>query len=290
MSRIVVRPARPLAVLSFLVLAASPAFAQSAPSALEAGLRYRSGRVTVGHGLAEIAVPEGLRFLDAGDSRRLLLEGWDATSLPGAEVLGMLVPAGLSPLADDGWAVLVTFDARGHVGDSNAGTFDVARLLRDVQARARASNVDRRAAGADSVNVVGWATPPRFDAATHSLSWAQELAFGSRPRHVLTADVRILGRRGVLGLTAVALMSQLDDVRARLDALVPAIAFAEGQRYDDYRVGQDDVSSVTVAALVTASPAGAETAPSRLPLLASTTLAVGVAAVMMALGRGRGRR
>ena len=86
------------------------------------------------------------------------------------------------------------------------------RLRRPARRHAR-GNVRRQRvrvdAGYEPIELVGWATPPRYDSRTHKLYWAKELKFGDSDENTLNYNIRILGRRGVLVLNAVAGMSQL---------------------------------------------------------------------------------
>lgn len=121
----------------------------------------------------------------------------------------MLIPAGVSPLAKEGWGIVITFDDHGYVDDKDAATMDFTKLLKQMQDETREENAERQKEGFEPIQVIGWAEPPSYDAAAHKLYWAKELAFGSTSQHTLNYSIRILGRRGVLVLNAVAGMSQL---------------------------------------------------------------------------------
>ncbi|WP_244292354.1 DUF2167 domain-containing protein [Xanthomonas hyacinthi] len=46
-----------------------------------------------------------------------------------------------------------------------------------MQKETREENTQRKQAGDESVDLVGWAVPPRYAAATKKPCWARELAF-----------------------------------------------------------------------------------------------------------------
>lgn len=46
---------------------------------------------------------------------------------------------------------------------------------------------------------MGWAEPPSYDAPAHKMYWAKDLLFSGNTEHTLNYNIRILGRRGVLG-------------------------------------------------------------------------------------------
>src|SRR4051812_21520311 len=159
--------------------------------------------------MATIRLPKSFRFLGPEGSRRLLTEAWNNPPEAAQGVLGMLVPARVSPLTQEGWGIVITYDDDGYVNDSDAASIDYNKLLREMQSATAEANEERRKQGRRPVTLVGWAEPPAYDAAAHKLYWAKELAFDNRPEHTLNYNIRILGRRGVLVLNAVSDMKQL---------------------------------------------------------------------------------
>src|SRR5207247_2241570 len=90
------------------------------------------------------------------------------------------------------------------------------------------------------------------------LYWAKELAFGDS-EHTLNYNIRILGRRGVLVLNAVADMKQLASIRRETRALLPAVEFEQGHRYSDFLPGKDRAAAYGITGLIvgaTAAKAG----------------------------------
>jgi uncharacterized membrane-anchored protein len=218
-------------------------------AAFEAKLTYQTGTVQLPHGLATLALPPSLRFLDEKDARTLLTKGWGNPPETAEGVLGMVVPAGLSPLADEGWGIIIEFEDEGFVNDSDAATLDYPKMMREMQASTREGNKDRQEAGYGAVELVGWAEPPHYEAATHKLYWAKELAFDGNERHTLNYNIRILGRRGVLVLNAVGSMDQLDLIHQATPEVLAAVEFNEGHRYSDFTEG-DKVAAYGIGGLI----------------------------------------
>lgn len=265
-------------VLVSLVAQVVPARAQATAEEFEAKLGYRTGTVDVGDGLATIALPDGFRFIGPEGSRRLIVEAWGNPPGAGDGVLGMIVPSAVSPLTDEGWGVVITFDDDGYVDDDDAGAIDYAKMLGEMQASTAEANADRIEQGFDPVRLVGWAEPPHYDAAAHKLYWAKELAFGDRGDHTLNYNIRILGRRGVLVLNAVSSMAQLGEIRASSQALLPSVEFNDGHRYTDYLPGSDKAATYGIAGLIAGATA-AKTGMLKalwLGLLASKKLVLGL--------------
>jgi len=215
----------------------------------EAKLGYQSGAVTIKDGLAHLNVPPSFRFLGEEGSKRLLVKGWGNPEESAEGVLGMLVPADISPLADSGWAVVITYDEDGYVDDKGAESIDYTALLKEMKEGVAEANKEREKQGYEPVTLVGWAEPPTYNRDTHKLYWAKELQFGDSP-HTLNYNVRILGRRGVLVLNAVSGMDQLDRVKGSMAEVISFVDFGEGHKYTDFVAGTDKVAAYGVAGLV----------------------------------------
>jgi uncharacterized membrane-anchored protein len=233
-----------------LVLTPGAALAQddTTVEAFEASLTYERGTVMLGEDLATLEVPAEFRFLGPDDAQRLLTEGWG--NPPMDAPLGMIVPSGVGPLSPEGWGVVITFEEDGYVEDDDAETLDYDELLAEIQADTRAESEAREDAGYESIELVGWAAQPHYDASTHKLYWAQELRFGNQEPHTLNYNIRVLGRRGVLVMNAVAGMSMLDEVETDMQSVMAFVDFNEGHRYTDFVPGADQVAVYGLGALV----------------------------------------
>ncbi|HJR63139.1 MAG TPA: DUF2167 domain-containing protein [Gemmatimonadaceae bacterium] len=221
--------------------------AQNRTAQFEASLLYREGTITLKDGLATLTLPQGYRYLGPEDTERVLVE-WG--NPPGSATLGMIVPGGLGATDEESWAVIVSFDEDGYVEDDEAASIDYDELLRDMQKATRDDNKARTEAGYAPVDLVGWAARPHYDSTTRKLYWAKELQFGQAPERTLNYDVRALGRRGVLVLSAVAAMKQLTEVETGMQQVLGFVAFNEGHRYADYIPGTDKVAAYGIGALI----------------------------------------
>jgi uncharacterized membrane-anchored protein len=200
--------------------------------------------------MATITLPESFRYIGAQSAKRVLSEAWGNPPAASTGVLGMLVPADVSVTAEEGWGIVITFDEDGYVDDEEAAGIDFDDLLEDMKSDAEDTNSQREKLGFDPVTLVGWAEQPHYDAAAHKLYWAKELEFGGNPDHTLNYNIRILGRRGVLVLNAVASMNQLDAIRAETENVLAAVEFNEGHRYADYVPGTDKAAAYGIAGLI----------------------------------------
>jgi uncharacterized membrane-anchored protein len=254
-----------LLVAATLVFVAASAHAQSprgpssTPEEFESKLGYQTGTVALKNGMATIRLPESFRFLGPDGSRRLLVDAWGNPPAAAEDVLGMLIPSDASPVSAEGWGIVITYDEDGYVDDGDAAKMDYNKLLKEMQESASQSNEERKKQGFDTVRLVGWAEPPSYDRAAHKMYWAKDLMFGSNSEHTLNYNIRILGRRGVLVLNAVASMGQLAAIRSETKNVLNAIEFNEGHRYADFLPGKDKAAAYGLAGLIvgaTAAKAG----------------------------------
>ena len=242
-----------------VVQAQGPSGPSSPPEEFEAKLGYQTGTVTLKNGMATIKLPASFRFLGPEGSRRLLTDGWGNPPDAAEDVLGMLVPSAHSPLSPEGWGIVITYDEDGYVNDDDAASIDYNKMLKEMQEATEEANETRKEQGFETVSLVGWAEPPSYDRAAHKLYWAKDLVFGGGDEHTLNYGIRILGRRGVLVLNAVANISQLAAIRGESKNILAAIEFNEGHRYADFLPGKDKAATYGLAGLIvgaTAAKAG----------------------------------
>lgn len=213
----------------------------------EASLQYQTGDVALGDDLATIHLGDALRFLGPAEAERVLV-AWG--NPPGHAVLGMVLPVGISPFHDESWAVLVTYSDEGYVSDEDAKDIDFSELLTEMKADTEAANEERTQAGYPAVHLVGWAEPPRYDATSQKLFWAKELDFAGSEAHSLNYDIRVLGRKGVLELSAIAGIEQLATIKAEMPKVLAAVEFNPGMRYADFVPDVDKVAGYGIGALV----------------------------------------
>lgn len=228
--------------------AAALAAAQQAAKKIADSLHYQKGTVVIQEGLAKVAMPEYYRYLNAADSETLLTQLWGNPK--GTGTIGMIVPAEFDPLIGDSWAVILSFAEDGYVKDDDAAKINYTDMLKKMKEDVSEGNKVRTKEGYAPIELVGWASPPRYDAANHKLYWAKELKFGNEADHTLNYNIRMLGRRGVLVLNAVAPISQLKQVEGATPALLAMVDFQEGHRYTDFKNDTDKVATYGLAALV----------------------------------------
>lgn len=211
-------------------------------------LKYQHGEIALQGNLAKLNVPAEFNFLGRDDAQTVLTTLWH--NPPNHDTLGMLLPADKTPLDEDCWAVTISYADDGYVKDDDAAKINYDDLLKKMQKSARDANAERVKQGYPSIELVGWAEPPRYDPQTHKMYWAKEIKFGGEPEHTLNYNIRILGRRGVLLLNVIGSMDQLNQIQQSTPQILSMVNFNEGSRYTDFDSKTDKVATYGLAALV----------------------------------------
>lgn len=208
-----------------------------------AGPAGRSGLIAVPASDLALTVPTSFLFYPPDAARAHL--GRVGAPTPTGDIVGMLAPADLTPGQDDFWGAVLTYQQIGRVDAATASGLADAGFDQTVrQARASAQRSFQR-----------FETPPSFVASQNALNWVEQTAQPQPTAFAYRAEGRILGRRGVAGVTAPARADQLAQVKALSPTLAGMIGFSQGNAYADYNAQIDTASVYTVPGLVTNLPA-----------------------------------
>ena len=213
-------------------------------------LKFQEGQIALRGGLATLNLTESFRYLDPAGAETVLTGIW-GNPAPPQKPLGMIVPTQFNPFSSNAWCVVIRYQEDGYVKDGDAEKINYTKLLKEMQEGTRAASAQRVKEGYPAIELVGWATPPRYDRATHKFYWAKELKFGDSPEgRTLNYSLRILGRRGILELNAVSSMDQLADIEKATPSILAMVDFNSGHRYADFKPGSDKLATYGLAALV----------------------------------------
>ena len=215
---------------------------------LESTFKYQTGQIKFDDNIGTLTVPQGFRYLDGQQARYVIHDLWGN---PGGEgTMGMLVPADIPITSLEAWAFIITYEEMGYVKDDDADDIDYDELLGELQTEATEENEQRTKQGYEPISIVGWATAPFYDKDKKILHWAKEIKFGESEENTLNYNVRVLGRKGVLVLNAVASMSDMPEVKDNINPVLTAFAYSEGNQYDDFNPEVDEVAAWTIGGLV----------------------------------------
>ncbi|MEY3213419.1 MAG: hypothetical protein RIT28_3900 [Pseudomonadota bacterium] len=214
--------------------------------ALESSLTYRQGDISLAQGRVTLSVPSDFRYLGPADADKVLV-AWGNPPSGGGE--GLLLPADIGPFETESWAVILTYTEDGHVEDDDASEIDYDELLEEMREEIADNREARLKAGYGTVELLGWAEAPRYDPVGRRLYWAKHLRFNETAESI-NYDVRVLGRRGVLSMSAVASPAQLALVKVAMEQVLTFAEFNDGHRYADFDPDLDEVAAYGIGALV----------------------------------------
>ena len=218
----------------------------------EKTIHYKTGAIALNNGVAHLTMPAGFKFVDATQSQYILETIW--RNPPDNKVLGMIVSDSfhLNNLEAD-WAFVLSYEAMGYVKDDDADKIKYDELLADLKKGAEEANIERKKLGYDAMHLVGWASAPYYDKENKVLHWAKEFT-GDEQReagnNTLNYEIRVLGRKGVLSMNAVATMDQLPEVKKRIPQVLQMASFDKGYKYEEFDSGVDNVAAWTIGGLV----------------------------------------
>lgn len=215
----------------------------------EAKLPFQTGVVNIGDGIATLNLSKDFRYINPEATQMVLVKAWGNPPESAKGNLGMIFPNDGKPAITE-WGAVISYEEDGYVDDEGAEKINYDRMANEIREAMKAVNPEREKQGYEPITFVGWAEHPHYDKANHKLYWAKELQFGKSPENTLNYSIRILGRKGVLVLNAIAMKGQLQEVSQKTAQLLPLIEFNPGHRYTDYIPGKDKVAEYGIAALV----------------------------------------
>lgn len=215
---------------------------------IEKSFKYESGKITLSEGEGTLNVPKGFKFLNAAQTQDVLSNLWGNPE--DKSILGSLVPDGKGVTHSNSWMFVISYKGDGFVKDDDAGDIDYDDLLKTMKEDVQAENEERKKGGYPEVQLVGWASKPYYDNNLKVLHWAKELKFGTDEANTLNYDLRVLGRKGMYNISAVAGMDELAEVKASIPGILKSIEFNQGHKYLDFDADTDTVAAWTIGGLV----------------------------------------
>lgn len=221
---------------------------------------FQQGSIKLPAAKATFNIPEGFYYLGPEDTRKVLVDLWGNPPAAADDNLGMIFPQQYLPADESSWGSVVQYDADGYVSDVEANAIDYDELLKQIKQGIAENNGEREKQGFNTITLIGWASPPHYDAQAHALHWARDLIFGKDgdTGHTLNYSIRILGREGVLQFNFVAALDQLAEIKETIPTVTKMVTFDKGAGYADYRDG-DKIAAYGMAGMIAAG-AGAKIA------------------------------
>ena len=216
---------------------------------IEKTFTYEHGTITLKNGIGQIVVPDGFKYLNPAQAERVIVDLWGN---PGGEniTLGLILPEDQGVLNERGYVFNIQYDEIGYVKDNDADKIDYDELMTEMKKEAVEANKLREEQGYEPIYMVGWAAKPFYDGNKKILHWAKEIKFGTNEVNTLNYNVRVLGRKGVLVLNAIATMADLPLVKKDVPLVLDIVQFNDGFKYQDFDPKIDEVAAWTIGGLV----------------------------------------
>ncbi len=211
-------------------------------------LKYQTGTINFTSGNATLNVPKGFKFLDGAQTQKVLKDLWGNPE--DTTILGSILPENKTVIDSDCWMFVINYVEDGFVKDGDADEINYDDLLKDMKEEITAANADRTAQGFPSIQLMGWASKPFYDKNLKVLHWAKELKFGKDETNTLNYDLRVLGRKGMYNISAVAGMAQLNDVKKSIPLIINSVQYKAGFKYSDFDEDNDHVAEWTIGGLI----------------------------------------
>lgn len=226
-----------LAGVCLVMLLISPLGAQEEPAGRKLPRLEGPANATLA-GIAEITVPAGYIFIDGKTTRTMMESAGEPVS--GKEA-GFLSPT------NRGWAVYFQYDDVGYVKDDEKDKLDAAKLLKAIKKGNDAGNEYRKERGNPPLDIVGWEQEPKYDSATHNLTWA--IRATCQGEQILNYNTRLLGRQGVMEVVLVCDPAELQKFLPTFNEVLAGYKFTTGESYAEYKPG-DKIAKYGLGALV----------------------------------------
>lgn len=197
-------------------------------------------------GQATLHLPAGRVFIPQPQAGKLLR----AMGNPGehTELSGLIFPKG-----DGEWFATLRYIASGYVKDGDAKEWKADEMLASFKEGTEASNDERKKMGVAPLEITGWAEVPTYESNTHRLVWAMSSREKGAPADAqqgVNYNTYALGREGYLSLNFITGLKDLPAQKPEAKALLGALEFDSGKRYEDFNAATDHVAEYGLAALV----------------------------------------
>jgi uncharacterized membrane-anchored protein len=222
---------------------------QTQIDSIEKSFHYEHGTINLKNGVAKIKIPNGFKYLNPEQAEKVLVDLWGNPKSDNI-TLGLILPENLGVMSRNGYVFNIQYDEIGFVKDDDADDIDYDDLLTQLKKDTEEENKIRTKEGYEQIAIIGWAAKPFYDKDRKILHWAKEIKFGNSSVNTLNYNVRVLGRKGVLILNAIATKAELPLVQKDINKVLNIVEFNEGYQYKDFDSSVDEVAAWTIGGLV----------------------------------------
>jgi len=216
---------------------------------IENSFHYEYGTILFENGVGKLTIPKGFKYLSPEQAERVLVDLWGNPKNDNL-TLGLLLPEKTGVMSNNSYVFNIQYDEIGYVKDDDADDINYDDLLTQMKEESVEENKLRIKEGYESISVIGWAAQPYYDKDKKILYWAKEFKFGKSEVNTLNYNIRILGRKGVLVLNAIATTKELPLVQSEISKVLNIFQFNDGYKYEEFDSSVDEVAAWTIGGLV----------------------------------------
>jgi uncharacterized membrane-anchored protein len=199
-------------------------------SEIESSFHFQTGDVVLKKDFAHCTLPSNYQFLDSIQTREMLINFW-AESENNAHHLGLISNKTSSVFAPKALVFTVDYIADAHVSENKQNDLNEQALFDHLKRSIDSSNVNRKQAGLEFIQISNWAMSPIYNAERHALYWIEEIEIGDSREKRLSANACILGRTGYIRLSSIVMFSELKQLLNEFPELSNSIQFYKNQEY-----------------------------------------------------------
>jgi uncharacterized membrane-anchored protein len=191
-------------------------------------------------------LPAGYLWVPEAEAAKLLKSMGNRTD---SRLLGLVLPKDQR----QNWMVVAKHEDAGYIKDDDAKNWDVDALFKSLKEGTEAANEDRKAQGFAELEIVGWVEKPQYEASTHRLVWSMSAKDKGAPAQEgagINYNTYALGRDGYITLNLLTNPREVEHDKPHARALLSALNYKEGKRYEDYNASTDKTAEYGLAALV----------------------------------------
>ncbi len=203
---------------------------ESLSSEIESSFHFQTGDVIIKKDFAHCQLPSSYQFLDSIQTREMLINFW-AESENSAHHLGLISNKSTSVFAPKALVFTVDYIDDGHVSENKQNDLNEQTLFEHLKRSIDSSNVNRKQAELEFIQISNWAMAPVYNAEKHTLYWIEEIEIGESREKRLSANACILGRAGYIRLSSIVLFSELKQLLIEFPELSNSIEFYKNQEY-----------------------------------------------------------
>lgn len=197
-----------------------------------------------------ISLPAGYQFVPIAEAQRMMRAFGNRTS---SSFLGLILSS-----TGESWMTVIDFNKAGYVKDDDARSWKADELLQSLKDGTEDANKDRRERGFREIEIAGWVEPPKYNEATRRLVWSALVRGKGAPEggsQSVNYNTYALGREGYYQLNLITGSDRIEAEKKHAHALLAALSYDEGKRYQDFNPSTDRVAEYGLAALVAGAAA-----------------------------------